>query len=532
MAIKTHYDAVVVGGGHNGLVSASYLAHAGLRVLLLESGHELGGATVSQKVFPGMDARLSRYSYLVSLLSPTIIKELGLRFSTRRRKIASCTPYTRDGVAGALLLSNVDADASYTSFHALTGDADWRGYHRLLELEQALASMVWPTVLEPLRSREDWKALLGTPTERDAWEAFVERPVGETIEQLIQHDVLRGMVFTDGKIGIFTHAHDETLIQNRCFIMHVIGNGTGEWLVPVGGMGTLVDELASSARRGGAQLVTGASVEAISTGNPHHSIVFNHNGQRMEVSATRVLVSAGPQVFSRLLGTTLANSPTDEGSVCKVNMLLRRLPRLKAAGIDPRDAFAGTLHIDESYSQMEASFRQAASGSLPHVPPAEVYCHTLTDDSILGDDLRKQDYQTLTLFGLDVPYRLFETEKEEKKSAMLQGYLRGLNRLLDEPIEDCIALDSEGKQCIEIKCPQDLENDVALDRGNIFHSTLSWFFADEPAQVGTYGVDTGFDRVYRCGSSALRGGAVSGIPGRNAAHQIFNELGIDMPAAR
>jgi phytoene dehydrogenase-like protein len=532
MAIGAQYDAVIVGGGHNGLVAASYLAHAGLKVLLLESGQELGGATVSQRVFPGMNARLSRYSYLVSLLSQQIINDLGLRFTTKRRRIASCTPYARGGRAGALLLSNVDADASYASFQALTSDADWRGYQRLLELEQALASMVWPTLFEPLRSRSDWQTSLSTPAQRTAWEAFVERPIGETIEKYIQDDILRGMVFTDGKIGIFTHAHDETLLQNRCFIVHVIGNGTGEWLVPVGGMGTLVDELAASARRGGAQLVTDATVEAIVPGHPRHTVVFSQDGQQTEVVATRVLVNAGPQVFARLLGMPHVNGLTDEGSVCKVNMLLRRLPRLKATGIDPRDAFAGTFHIDESYSQMAASFRQATSGSLPETPPAEVYCHTLTDDSILGDDLREAGYQTLTLFGLDMPYRLFATDREAKKASVLQGYLRGLNRLLDEPIEDCIAVDADGKPCIEIKCPQDLERDLALNQGNIFHKTLSWFFADDPAQAGTWGVETGFDRIIRCGSSALRGGAVSGIPGRNAAQQVFEELGIRMAAAR
>jgi len=537
MPSRTRYDAVIVGGGHNGLVAAAYLAHAGQSVLLLERNSELGGATASHRVFPGMDARLSRYSYLVSLLPKTIIDELGLRFAPRRRRIASCTPYDDHGAARALLLSNVDAEASHTSLRAVAGEADWRGYQALLELEQVFAGMVWPSLLQPLRARADWRAALRSPHEREAWDAFVERPLGDIMERAVANDLLRGVLFTDGKIGIFTHPHDPTLQQNRCFIFHIIGNGTGEWQVPIGGMGALVDALTSAARAGGAELITRAAVEAIhpGTGTQDHAVVFRYeagggDGRERTVEAARVLVNAGPQVFARLLDTAYTPRPTDEGSVCKVNILLRRLPRLKAAGVDPRDAFAGTFHIDESYNQMRLSYQQADVGTLPERPPAEIYCHTLTDDSILGPDLRDAGYHTLTLFGLDAPYRLFEADHDARKAEMLRRYLDGLNRVLVEPIEDCLALDANGAPCIEIKTPQDLERELALNRGNIFHGALSWFFTDDDARVGTWGVETPYERIYRCGSSALRGGAVSGIPGRNTARRIFEELRIAAPA--
>ena len=516
---------MIVGGGHNGLVAANYLARAGQSVLLLERNDHFGGAAVSHRVFPGMDARLSRYAYLVSLLPRTIVEELDLSFTTRRRRVASCTPYERDGQQNTLLLSNVDAAAARASFETLAGGQDWRGYQALLEMEQVFAARVWPSLLQPLRTRAEWMASLQTPVERAAWEAFVEQPLGLALEQHIQDDVARGMVFTDGKIGVFTHPHDETLLQNRCFITHIIGNGTGEWQVPVGGMGTLIEALVDGARTRGATLVASAAVEAIHPGTPRHTVTFYQDGREHSVEATRVLVNAGPQVFDRLLGLPHAPTPADEGSVCKVNMLLRRLPRLKA-GIDPRDAFAGTFHIDETYSQMQASYDQAASGQLTDRPPAEIYCHTLTDDSILGPDLRTAGYHTLTLFGLDVPYRLFETDREARRAEILRRYLRGLNRVLAEPIEDCLAVDAHGTPCIEIKTPQDLEDELALNQGNIFHQALSWFFTDDTDQRGAWGVETPYQRIYRCGSSAQRGGAVSGIPGRNAAQCIFAELGL------
>jgi phytoene dehydrogenase-like protein len=531
MELKTHYDAVVVGGGHNGLIAAAYLAHAGQSVLLLERNQTLGGATASTRVFPGMDARLSRYSYLVSLLPESIVDDLGLNFVCRRRAIASCTPYERSGSPEALLLSNVDQEQSRSSFQALAGEADWRGYLTLLELEHAFASRVWPGLLQPLRTREEWLSSLQTPLEREAWEAFVERPLGEAVERYVQNDLVRGLIFTDAKIGLLTHPYDSTLLQNRCFILHVIGRETGEWLVPVGGMGALVDALTHSARQAGAELVTGASVEAVSPGAMRHTVFFQHDDIEQAVDATRVLVNAGPQVFARLLDTTYEPDSTDEGSVCKVNMLLRRLPRLKAAGIDPRDAFGGTFHIDESYSEMQESYRQAASGQLPARPPAEIYCHTLTDESILGPELRAGGYHTLTLFGLDAPYRLFERDNEAVKEEILRRYMVALDRILDDPIEDCLARDEHGALCIEVKSPPDLEHALALNRGNIFHQAPSWFFAD-PDRAGEWGVETPFERIYDCGSSALRGGAVSGIPGHNAAQRIFQELRIATPTGR
>jgi len=529
VAFRTRYDAVIVGGGHNGLVAAAYLARAGQSVLLLERDDELGGATSSRRVFPGMDARLSRYSYLVSLLPPTIVADLGLRFETRRRRIASCTPYDDEGVARVLLLSNADDDASGRALRTLAGEDDRRGYERLMELERAFAALVWPSLVQPLRSRREWHGKLRTALQREAWDAFVERPLGETLERLVQNDLLRGVLFTDAKIGIFTHPHDATLLQNRCFIYHIIGQGTGEWQVPIGGMGALVEALAGSARAGGAQLVASTPVEAVRTGSPRHTVVFRHEDREQSVEATRVLVNAGPQVFARLLGADYAPTPADEGSVCKVNMLLRRLPRLKAAGIDPRDAFAGTFHVDEGYDGMRRSYARAAEGQLPAAPPAEIYCHTLTDDSILGPELRAAGYHTLTLFGLDAPYRLFEWDNEVPKVAFLRRYLDGLNRVLADPIEECLATDANGEPCVEIKTPRDLERDVALNQGNIFHGALSWFFAEEDGagktgMAGPWGVGTPYERVYRCGASARRGGAVSGIPGRNAAQQIFEEL--------
>jgi phytoene dehydrogenase-like protein len=523
MPLRPHYDTVVVGGGHNGLIAATYLAKSGQSVLVLERTQEFGGAASSDRIFPGLDANISRYAYLVSLLPGKIVSDLDLHFSSRPRRIASCTPYQQDGPPGALLLSNSDPSETRESFLALAGSDDWRGYQKLRELQRLFAAHVWPSLLLPLQSRQRWQSLMNTPLAREAWNAFVEHPLGEAIERLLRNDVIRGLVFTDAKIGVFTRPHDASLLQNRCFLLHVIGNGTGEWQVPIGGMGALAAELTRVATHAGVDLVSETAAEAIEIGSPRHTISFKHQDQDSSVKARRVLVNAGPQVFAQLLGESFVPPAIGEGSVCKVNLLLHRLPKLKAEGIRPEDAFSGTFHVNETYSEMQTSYDQAATGRLPINPPFEMYCHTLTDDSILGPELRADGYHTLTMFGLDVPYRLFKPDNAHARGEILSRYLQALNRVLREPIEECVAKDSGGNLCVEVMSPVDLEQALSLPCGNIFHGPPSWFFTDDPEQVGKWGVETRYPRLYLCGSSALRGGGVSGIPGHNAAQAVFAE---------
>src|ERR1700738_844838 len=124
--MKSNYDVIILGAGHNGLVAASYLGRAGLSVLLLERNNYIGGASTSQKVFPDYDARLSRYSYLVSLLPEKIIRDLGLNLELRRRATGSFTPYIKSGTHDGLLISNIDEQVSRQSIVDLTGsDADY-----------------------------------------------------------------------------------------------------------------------------------------------------------------------------------------------------------------------------------------------------------------------------------------------------------------------------------------------------------------------------------------------------------------------
>src|ERR1700682_5799415 len=148
--MKSSYDVVILGAGHNGLVAASYLGRAGLSVLLLEKNDYIGGGTASQKVFPDYDARLSRYSYLVSLLPEKIIRDLGLRLELRSRATASFTPYLRDGAHHGLLLSNLSDAVGRESMLELTGsETEFIQLQRFYGLSRIFAEQVWDTMLQP-----------------------------------------------------------------------------------------------------------------------------------------------------------------------------------------------------------------------------------------------------------------------------------------------------------------------------------------------------------------------------------------------
>jgi phytoene dehydrogenase-like protein len=512
------HDVVIVGGGHNGLAAAAYLSRAGRRVLVLERLDETGGAAVSERPFAGVDVRVSRYAYLVSMMPRELIDELGLDLDLRSRDVSSYTPTHRDGRDTGLLASR-HAATTALSMRSLTGtDRAWEQWQAFYADAQELATRLAPTLLGTLPSKDEARALFSDIPH--VWDAFAERPLGEWIERAIDDDLLRGVVLTDGLIGTFAAAGDASLQQNRCFLYHVIGDGTGDWKVPAGGMGAVSGALDQAARKAGAEILTGADVIAIRETADGAEVTWRDaTGDEHVASAPTVLANVAPAVLARLMGDE-PPLPKPVGSQLKVNMVLTRLPKLKS-GRDPKEAFAGTFHVDEGYAELETAFREAKSGRLPTKPPSELYCHTLTDPSILSAELRAKGYQTLTLFGLHTPDALFAADPKGITAEYLARTIAGFEAHLAEPLLDVIALDQDGQPCIEAKCPLDLEEHLGLPGGNIFHRDLQWPWAESAAEAGTWGVATQYDRVLLCGSGARRGGAVSGIAGRSAAMHLL-----------
>ena len=491
-------DAVIIGAGHNGLVAACYLAKAGLRVQVLEATDRMGGAAISAEVFEGVPARLSKYSYLVSLLPENIQRDLDLDIETVKRRVASYTPDPHDPRRGVVMPQH--ATAAWNDF-----------YGRITQF----AGPLFDSLTEPLQSREAIRALIG---DEQAWSDFFERPLGEVIERTFDDDVLRGIVLTDGLIGTFADAHDPSLHQNICFLYHVIGRGTGDWDVPVGGMGAVTGALADRARALGVDIRLRTPALAISVTDTGCVVDTPHG----PTASPWVLANCAPAALDALLGRSPAPivEPLAAGAQIKVNMVLTRLPRLQDTSVDPHDAFNGTFHINESYAQLEAAYQVASRGTLPDPIPAEIYCHSLTDPSILSADLRAAGAQTLTVFALHTPHRLF-TDGGVTREDALAGVLRSLNSVLAEPIEDLLWTDAQGRPCIEVNTTVDIAESLGIPTGNIFHTPLDWPFAITDAEVGTWGVATDHPNVVMCGSGARRGGGVSGIPGHNAAQHVL-----------
>ena len=504
------YDAIVMGAGHNGLIAASYLAKAGKSVLMLEAADEIGGATASVRAFKEYDAMLSRYSYLVALLPDQIVSDLGLNFETLSREVSSFTPYVKDGKDLGLQISRIWDKETEESFKELTGsDSEGKQWQEFYSDVEEFAQKMAPTFLQPLLTRSEMKVHIG---ENETWEYLVEKPMSEIIKSKFSNDLVRGVVLTDALIGTFVSA--ESIQSNICFLFHLMGNGTGEWRVPRGGMGALVKELERVATSLGVQIKTSSEVTQISSDSSGVT-VQTISGQSYE--AEYLLSNAAPAHLDRILGKKTQDSLS--GSQLKINMLLKALPRLKS-GADPKKAFSGTFHINESYDQLEGAYQSAKSGVIPEHAPSEMYCHTLTDPSILSDDLASKGFHTLTLFGLHTPAELFEKDNNAAKKMAQKRCLDALNAYLLDPIESVLAVNSDGSLCIEVKSPLDLEKDVRLPGGNIFHRDLNFPFKEE-GDARIWGVETDDPRIFICGAGAQRGGGVSGIPGHNAAMALL-----------
>jgi phytoene dehydrogenase-like protein len=311
-------------------------------------------------------------------------------------------------------------------------------------------------------------------------------------------------------------------VQNRCFLYHLMGNGTGEALVPVGGMGAVTEALAKAASAAGADVRVGAGVSAIRAGEELNEIDFDTAGGPATVEARFVLSNVAPWVLHILLGEPDDPETKPEGAQLKLNLLLDRLPRLKS-GLDPMVAFAGTMLLGTSYDWLRTSYEEAAGGRLPSVIPAQVSSPSLTDPSVLGD--APPGSQTLSIYAMNTPASVFEADPAARKDEAVRRVLAQLDEHLVDPIESVVAHDALGHPCLDVRSPLEVETDLAMPGGHPHHGDLEWPWANNRARLETpdqrWGVPTGLPRVFLAGAGARRGGAVSGIAGHNAAQAVL-----------
>jgi phytoene dehydrogenase-like protein len=485
---RTAYDVTVVGGGHNGLVAAAYLARAGLSVLVLERLDHVGGATASVDTFPGHTLRLSRYAALGSPLPPALVSDLDLDLPLRPQPARQAP----------------DSD----------GEA-WESFHAELD---KLVGVVAPTLLEAL------------PTERtirdqapdEIWADVVAHPLGAALERRFADDSVRGQVAADAVLATFASLHDPALTQNRSLLYHRIGRGSDGWQLPVGGPAALGAALARAAASAGAEIVTDAGVSAIRGNDEAAEVTWHHQSETGTVRSRHVLGGVAPWVLRILMGEGEDPETKPAGSQLVVNLLLDRLPAL-ASGVDPRVAFARTLYVGTDLSRLEAAFAEAADGRLPAELPLRVECPSLADPEVLGD--APDGHHTLAVLASHTPAYLFEGDHEVRKTEAVERMLATLDEHLAEPIADCLATDSEGRPCVAATTPQGSEAELAMPGGHLFHGDLDWPWAPNRARLETpaqqWGVQTDLGSVLVCGAGARRGGVVPGVAGHNAAQAVL-----------
>jgi phytoene dehydrogenase-like protein len=486
---QTAYDVTVVGGGHNGLVSAAYLARSGLSVLVLERLDHVGGAAAAVDGFAGHDARLSRYSALGSLLPDVIVSDLELDLELRPQPVATAVP-------------DVDA-AAWRTFRA---DVD--------ELSRVVAD----SLLEPL------------PTERtirgqvpdEVWDDLVGHPLGAALERRFTDDGVRGRVASEALVGTSTSLHDPSLVQNRSFLYHQLGRGPDGWRLPVGGPTVLAEALARAASDAGAEIVTAAGASAIRGDDDGAEVTWHRHDETHTVRSRHVLGDVAPWVQRILMGDSEDADTKPQGSQLVLNLLLERLPRLRS-GVDPRVAFAGTLPVVSGLDRLEAAYADAAAGRLPSTVPGRLDCPSLADPRVLGDS--PDGVHALTFLGTHTPASLFEGDLEATKAEAVERAIAAIDDLLAEPLASCLAADADGRPCVAATIPQETEAELAMPGGHLFHGDLEWPWASNRARLDTpaqrWGVQTVLGSVLVCGSGARRGGGVSGVGGHNAAQAVL-----------
>ena len=526
--MSSTYDVVVVGAGHNGLVSAAYLARAGLRVLVLERLGSVGGAAASTTSFDGHPAVLPRYASLVWLMPEEILEDLGVGVRLAPRPMASYTPVVRNGKHVGLVVERPEGRATRNSFIALTGGGReydvWCSFYGEVA---AMARVVAPTMLQPLPTERT----VAEAVDPGTWREFVTVPLGQVIERRFADDTVRGLVAADALRGTFASMNDGGLVQNRAFLYSLMGHGSGEARIPVGGVGALSDALAATAAGSGAEIRTNAGVSAIRAGEDSAEVSWDDASGSHTVQTRFVLADVAPWVLHILMGEPQDLEMKPQGAQVTVNFLLDRLPRLKS-GMDPAVAFAGTLHVASEYSTLEASYADASVGRVPGTIPGTVVCHTLTDRSVLGSAASTQ--HTLTYTTLNTPAALFDSNSPLTKGTVVARAISALDAHLVDPLESCLAQDAAGRPCIDARIPQDIEYELAMPGGHPDHGDLDWPWASNRARLETpaqqWGVQTDHAPVLLCGAGARRGGAVSGIGGHNAAQAAARDRVSDFSA--
>ncbi|MEN3309485.1 MAG: hypothetical protein V7603_5687 [Micromonosporaceae bacterium] len=520
------YDVVVVGGGHNGLVAAAYLAKRGLSVCVCEAREVVGGAAVSEHPF-GPEYTVTSLSYVVSLLPPALVRELEL--IRHGYHVYPQGPYFAPRRDGRYLQLPDDPAARRERIGAFS-DKDAAAYERWEAWLSRLGRLVGP-LLDQIPPRLGGRrpadllgqaALLGKlrgAGVRDAVDLtrLFTSSVADLVEDQFDSDAMRGALSVSGVIGTWAGPRS----AGTAYVMlhhHVgeVGGQAGAWGFPRGGMGGVTAALAASATASGARIRTGAPVARIEVRDGRAVGVTLAGGE--EVRAGTVVTTAHPAIsFLRLVEpgelppefvADIRRWKTRSGTV-KINLAVDRLPDFASRpGFDPQ-VHGGTIVLSESLDEVEAAFQDAVGGRAARLPFADVCIPSVFDDS-----LAPPGQHIVSMFTQWVPHAWHAQPHGDELAAYADRMVARM-----EAVAPGFTDSIRHRQVIG---PYQMEHEYGLVGGNIFHGELTpdQLFHGRPA-AGYADLRTPIRGLYQAGSATHGGGGVTGIPGRNVVRQVL-----------